>query len=236
MSSEPQERTTVIIALPGREYSGEFLLGWTRAINALWENNYNVIIVNKYSSFVTFSRMETMGLDVLRGVDQKPYNGNVKYDVWVTIDSDIIFTPTHLIELIESAKNHHTVVSGLYLMADMKHFPCILDWNEDYFAQNGSFQFITPADVENYRSETQQVFLPVCYNGMGFFACRFGVLEKLQYPYFDGGLQEIKTQNGVIVRDICSEDVAFCRNLKKAGETVYVNTNIRVGHEKKMII
>ena len=41
--------------------------------------------------------MQTLGLDVLRGVQQKPFN-NLDFDVWVTIDSDVIFSPQQLID------------------------------------------------------------------------------------------------------------------------------------------
>jgi hypothetical protein len=32
-------------------------------------------------AYVTFSRMKTLGLDVLRGADQKPFGGQVDYDI-----------------------------------------------------------------------------------------------------------------------------------------------------------
>ena len=83
----------IIVALPGNTYSGNSLMAWTRTINALWKMNYEVIVLNRYSSFVSFSRMQTLGLDVRRGPNQKPFNGQLKYDVWLTIDSDVIFTP-----------------------------------------------------------------------------------------------------------------------------------------------
>jgi hypothetical protein len=70
-------------------------------------------MVNDYSSFVPFARMKTLGLDVLRGSEQKPFDGNVNYDVWVTIDSDMFFIPEQIIELIEDT-DKHPVVSGVY--------------------------------------------------------------------------------------------------------------------------
>ncbi len=60
---------------------------------------YDVILTNEYSSYVTFSRMKTLGLDVLKGVDQKPFDGKIDYDVWLTIDSDIIFKPEQVLRL-----------------------------------------------------------------------------------------------------------------------------------------
>jgi len=79
--------------------------------------------------------------------------------------------------------------------------------------------------------------MEVVYNGMGLFACKKGVIEQLKYPYFYRELQEIHDAEGkVVMRDMCSEDVAFCKNLKDAGFNVYVNCNIRVGHEKSYVI
>lgn len=230
------EKKVVVIALPGNNYSGTFLVAWTRTIDRLWKMNYDVIALNRYSSFVSFSRMQTLGLDVRRGPNQKPFDGKLKYDVWLTIDSDVVFTPEQVIELIENTEIH-PVVSGLYMMADLQHFPCITDWNEKYFEENGTFQFVTPEIVENYKKETQQKFMPVVYNGMGFFACRYGVIESMKYPYFWDELQTIKNENGdILMADMCSEDVAFCRGLAKVGHTIYVNCDLRVGHEKTLII
>jgi hypothetical protein len=50
------------------------------------DQGYEVVITNEYSSYVTFSRMKTLGLDVLGGIDQIPFGGKLNYDVWLTID------------------------------------------------------------------------------------------------------------------------------------------------------
>jgi len=191
----------------------------------LTKKGYDFMVTNEYSSFVTFSRMKTLGLDVLRGADQKPFGGQVDYDVWLTIDSDIVFTPEQVVELIEDTKKY-PVVSGLYRMQDMKHLACVKEWDVDYFKKNGSFEFMKADELEK-----EDKYISVAYNGMGFFACRKEVLEKMQYPYFSYPLIEIDG-----MKDMCSEDVAFCKNLKDAGFEVIVNTTLRVGHEKTMTI
>jgi len=191
----------------------------------LTKKGYDFMVTNEYSSFVTFSRMKTLGLDVLRGADQKPFGGQVDYDVWLTIDSDIVFTPEQVVELLEDTKKY-PVVSGLYRMQDMKHLACVKEWDVDYFKKNGSFEFMKADELEK-----EDKYISVAYNGMGFFACRKEVLEKMQYPYFSYPLIEIDG-----MKDMCSEDVAFCKNLKDAGFEVIVNTTLRVGHEKTMTI
>jgi len=220
----------VVFALPGRSFSGTFLMNWSQTLMTLTKKGYDFVVTNEFSSFVPFSRMKTLGLDVLRGSEQKPFGGEVEYDVWLTIDSDIVFTPEQIIELIEDTKTY-PVVSGLYRMQDMVHYACVKDWDLDYFKKTGSFQFMKVGELEK-----EGKYVSVAYNGMGFFACRKEVLEKLKYPYFSYPLIEIEAGDGKLLRDMCSEDVAFCKNLKDAGFDVIVNTTLRVGHEKTLVI
>ncbi len=219
----------VIVALSGRTFSGTFLMRWSETLLELTKRGYQVMVSNEFSSFVTFSRMKTLGLDVLRGADQKPFGGKIEYDVWVTIDSDIVFTPEQVIELLEDTKKY-PIVSGLYRMQDMVHYACVKEWDLDYFKKVGSFKFMKSDE------EVKDKYISVAYNGMGFFACRKGVIEKLKYPYFTYPLIEMEGEDGTLLRDTCSEDVAFCKNLKDAGFDVIVNTTLRVGHEKTLVI
>jgi hypothetical protein len=220
----------VIIALPGREYSGNFLKNWSETLMVLTQKGYKVTLINEYSSFVSFSRMKTLGLDVMRGATQVPFDGKLDYDVWLTIDSDIFFIPEQVIELIEDT-DKHPVVSGLYRMSDLQHYTAVKEWDMDYFKKHGTFEFLRVDGLD-----TSKKYMKVAYNGMGFFACRKGVIENLKYPYFSYPLIEMETEDGKILRDMCSEDVAFCKNLKDAGYDVIVNTSLRVGHEKTLVI
>jgi hypothetical protein len=222
--------TKVVIALPGKTFSGSFLMNWTQTIMTLAKRGYNVTVSNEFSSFVPFSRMKTLGLDVLRGSEQKPFGGTLEYDVWLTIDSDIVFTPEQVIELIEDTKKY-PVISGLYRMQDMKHYACVKEWDTDYFKKTGTFQFMSVEEIDN-----EEKYIPVSYNGMGFFACRKGVIEKMRYPYFSYPLIEIEGEDGKVLRDLCSEDVAFCKNLSDAGFDIMVNTSLRLGHEKTLVL
>ena len=219
----------IVIALPGRTFSGKFMLSLLETYVKLKSRNYDVVISHGYSSFVPFSRMKTLGLDVLRGALQKPFGNTLDYDVWITIDSDIVFTPEQIIELIEDSEKY-PVISGIYAMEDMKHYACVKEWDVEYFKNTGSFQFMKIG--EGFSDK----YMSVAYNGMGFFACRKGVIEKLKYPYFNYPLIEIEGKDGELLRDMCSEDVAFCKNITDAGIPITVNTSLRVGHEKTLVI
>ena len=233
---EKPKKKRVIIALPGSHFSNNFLLCWTQALYVLWEQGYNVVVSPATSSYVTFCRMKTLGLDVLRGPTQKPFNGELDYDVFVSIDSDIVFSPAMLLELIETT-DLQPVVSGYYMMADGKNLAVVKDWDISYFAQNGIFKFLTPSDIESWKTDNvDQRFMEVSYSGMGFFACRREVLESLSYPYFDAPLQTIPMPDGTQLVDICSEDVAFAKNIQANGYKINMHIGLRVGHEKNVIL
>ena len=119
--------TKVIIALPGRTYSGRFMMNLINTIMTMKSRGYEIVMTNEYSSYVTFSRMKTLGLDVLKGANQSPFDGKLDYDVWLTIDSDIVFTPEQVIELVDNTEKY-PVVSGLYRMEDLTHYACVIPW------------------------------------------------------------------------------------------------------------
>ena len=251
-----QKKLRVIVGLPGDHFSQSFLLSWTQSLYTLWNSNrYDIVVSPGKSSFVPFARMHTLGVSVLRGKNQKPFNGE-EYDVFVSIDSDVVFSAAQLMELIECTKVH-PVVSGYYMMSNNKQFAVVRDWNKSYFAENGTFQFLEPKDVESQvkkfvdaleerkkaeenKEEVKPLpepeFMKVSYAGLGFFACRKEVLDALQYPFFNRELQKMRGKDGLELVDMCSEDVAFCKNIDDAAFDIMLNTRLRVGHEKSVVL
>jgi hypothetical protein len=65
----------------------------------------------------------------------------------------------------------------------------------------------------------------------GMLQLRDIILLIFKYPWFHSELQQI----GDFV-NMSSEDVAFCRALEAAGHPVHLDTKLRVGHQKKVII
>jgi len=181
------------------------------------------MISQQYSSVVHFARARCLGGDVLKGPDQKPFQGTVEYDAMMWIDSDMIFKVEDFLKIIESP---HDVTAGIYMMEDLQNLAVVKDWDEEYFKKNGSFKFLSPPDLEN-----EPRYVPVSYAGMGWMLIRKGVIEDLKYPWFWSPLQQV----GDLV-DMNSEDVALCRAMKAAGHQVYIDKTLRVGHQKNMII
>jgi hypothetical protein len=213
----------IVFCMPGREYSREFLLSWSDLLMQATAKGHQCMISQQYSSVVHFARAKCLGGDVTKGPDQKPFQGGVEYDAMMWIDSDIIFKPEDFFKILESP---HDVTAGLYMMEDLTHFAAVKDWDTDMFMKNGTFKFIRPDDLVGAAQ-----YVKVAYAGMGWMLIRKGVVEDLKYPWFWSDLQKI----GDLV-DMNSEDVAFCRALEAAGHPVHVDTQLRVGHQKKMII
>ena len=213
----------IVFCMPGRTYSREFLLAWSDLLIQATAKGHQCMISQQYSSVVHFARARCLGGDVLKGPDQKPFQGQVEYDAMLWIDSDMVFKPEDFFNILESP---HDVTAGLYMMEDLQHLAVVKDWDTEYFSKTGTFKFLSPPDLEN-----EPQYVPVSYAGMGWMLIRKGVLEDLKYPWFWSPLQQV----GELV-DMSSEDVALCKAMAAAGHQVYIDKTLRVGHQKNMII
>lgn len=219
----------VVFCMPGREYSREFLISWSGLLSECIARGVTPIMSQQYSSVVHFARSKCLGADVTKGANQKPFQGQLPYDYIMWIDSDMVFGPAEFFKLLESP---HEVTSGLYLMEDRKNFATVKSWDVEYFQEHGTFKFM---DQEALDAETER-YAQVAYAGMGWMLIKAGVLENLKYPWFTYDLQKIPTKDGGLMIDMCSEDVALCRNLAEAGVRVRVDKTCRVGHQKSFVI
>jgi hypothetical protein len=219
----PTKPKKLVICLPGSSFSGKFVECLLELINYLATNNIQFVISRGESPVVYYARNMCLGGDNLRGEEQKPFNGTVEYTHMLWIDSDIIFSPNHVQVLLNHDKD---IVSGVYLMADRVHYASVEVWDEDYFVQHGSFKFLSPKDLENKKD-----LIDVAYTGFGFMLVKKGVFESLNYPWFRPIFYSIKH-----VKDFSSEDSAFCRLVREKGYKVYIDPQLRVGHEKKIVI
>jgi hypothetical protein len=226
----------VVLALPGDNFSSAFLMSLLTTMNALLDSKkYKLIISPGVSSYVTFARMQTLGLNVLRGAEQKAFDGQ-PFDYWITIDSDQVFSPVQIIDLLDSLETH-PVVAGCYRMSNLTHYPVVEEWDNEHFKKHGAYEFMGVDKLETWKKENEgENFKKVVYAGMGFFGMRKEVLDAMKYPYFDSEKTTIDGDNGVVLQDVMSEDVAFCKNIQKAGFDIMLKATLRVGHQKLVVL
>lgn len=218
----------VILALPGTEFSEQFILAWTETILHLSKQGYPVAVISGFSENKQFSRMNTIGVDIKRGQDQKPFDSKVEYDVWLSIDSNILFTPKQVVELIEDT-DKYPIVSAVYRV-NQNELSAISSIDDELLAKHGNYPRLTKEMLDPNLKHVN-----VAATDLGMIACRKDALETIQYPHFFYPLVNIKTEENDI-SSIVSDSMAFCMKVRDAGLEITVNTDVMVGNQQKIIM
>ena len=218
---------TVVFCIPGRSFSKDFLVSWSELLLQCLRNNINPILSPAYDPVVHYARNKCLGGSVLRGRYQKPFNGEIAYDYMLWIDSDVVYTFDHFKKLLSWNKQ---IVSGIYMMSDRVNFATVKNWDIDYFGKHGSFKFLTEADTKDVTG-----LIEVAYTGFGFMLIRRGILESLEYPWFQSIMHNLSVDDKDVV-DFSSEDSSICFMLRQKGYKIFVDPSVRVGHEKSFVI
>ena len=219
---------TVVFCLPGRGVSYTFLKNFVTLCFDLVQNKASIQISQDYSSMVNFARCKCLGANVLRGPDQLPWDGKLKYDYQLWIDSDIVFNVEKFYQLVLMDEK---IASGWYCTEDGKT-TSVAHWlDEDDFKGNGG---VMNHETLDSIAKRQKPFT-LDYAGFGWLLIKHGVFEDSQmtYPWFAPKMQVFESG---AVQDMCGEDVSFCLDAKEAGFRIMCDPRIRVGHEKTRVI
>lgn len=212
----------IVFCLPGSNYSGNFLKCWTNLQKYCFNNNINPILSQHYSCNIYYSRTMCLDGNSKNGKYQKPFQGNLEYDYLMWIDSDIIFNVNQFSKLLS---HNLDIVSGLYLTHNNREYATVKNWDVETYKKNGRFDFLKKEDIK-----TNDLF-EVSYTGFGFMLIKYGVFEKLKYPWFKPRFIEMDH-----ITEFTMEDVTFCIEAKEKGFKIMIDPTVKVGHEKKFII
>ena len=125
---------TVVFCLPGRGVSYQFLKSFVSLCFDLVQSGASIQISQDYSSMVNFARCKCLGANVLRGADQLPWDGKLKYDYQLWIDSDIVFNVEKFYQILLMDQD---IAAGWYCTEDGKT-TSVAHWlEEDDFRTNG---------------------------------------------------------------------------------------------------
>lgn len=240
-----EKQLKIVFCIPGRQFSNKFLTSWSETLLSFTRAGHQVFLSNQYSSVVYYARNQCLGGSVVKGTEQKPFDGKLEYDYMVWVDSDMVFTPQQVARMIghmetDSSKD---IIGSACLTEDDTTFN-ILDkgeWDFNKFIENkGSFKHMKREDLF---TKKDQLF-EVDYCGFGLMCVRKGVFEALEYPWFKPLFYDfqVETQDASgnteqrKIQDFCSEDVAFCRSVIEKGYSVWVDPLVTVGHEKSVVL
>ena len=207
----------VIICSPGKEFSGKFLRNLTELICYFDSNGVEYEYISGYLPNIYESRNKML----LGSPEQTKVLNGEDYDYILWIDDDITFSVEDFIKLQNADKE---VIGGMYLMADGQQYAAVKYWNEDYFKQHGTFEFLTRKDIQ-----IRTIPMRVEYLGFGFLLVKKGVFEQMEYPWFEPTTVKI----GSCV-DFSMEDVTFCLKCKDKGIKVFAHPSVKVGHNKTL--
>jgi len=229
---DEKKKKIVALAFQGENFSSKFLLCWTNTLSYLWQSgNYEFLIAcgDNQSSF--HSRLRTLGLN---NEIHKPFN-NTKYDYWITIDHNMLFTPQQIIDMIDSL-DKYDVVSGLYKTEDAINYNVIQKLDTDFFAKNGGFKYLNQEELDKWKENSDNKYMEVEYVGLSFFGAKSEVFEKLDYPYFNGNNLVINKEDGSKYDIVPSEEYNLCKNIINAGYKIMLNTELRLGCAVKLVV
>ena len=219
---------SLVFCMPGRGCSYVFLKNFVQMAFDLVQHGVSIQISQDYSSMVNFARCKCLGANVLRGPDQIPWDGKLKYDYQLWIDSDIVFKTEQLLQLVLMEKD---IAAGWYMTEDGQT-TSVAHWlDEDNFRNNGGVMNHETGETMSKRKKP----FTVDYTGFGWVLIKKGVWEheEMKYPWFAPKMQVFESGD---VQDMCGEDVSFCLDALEAGFEIWCDPTIRVGHEKTRII
>ena len=236
---------TIVFCLPGRGCSFVFLKNFVQLCFDMVQAGMSIQISQDYSSMVNFARCKCLGANVLRGPNQIPWDGKLKYDYQLWIDSDIVFDTSKFWQLCdlacpaeainEDGTNNEELLrerasTGGWYATEDGHTTSVAHWlEEDDFRKNGGVMNHETVESMGKRNKP----FTVDYTGFGWVLIKHGVFEELEYPWFAPKMQVFESG---AVQDMCGEDVSFCLDAIEKGYKIWCDPRIRVGHEKTRVI
>ena len=256
----------IVFCLPGRGVSYTFLKNFVQLCFDLVQAGASIQISQDYSSMVNFARCKCLGANVLRGPNQIPWDGKLKYDYQLWIDSDIVFNSEKFWQLVLDAIPEEAITQepvtqkvkgedgketektvGYNLKVDSeKEREIVAGW---YCTEDGRTTSVAHwLEEDDFRS-----------NGGVMNHETIESISKRKKPFTVDytGFGWLLIKNGVFehegmpypwfapkmqvfesgeVQDMCGEDVSFCLDAKEAGFEIWCDPRIRVGHEKTRVI
>lgn len=214
----------VIFCLPGKQFSGRFIECWSTLLTFALNSGIECFVRNFYSSNIYLGRNLLLSQQK-KGTEKHPITlqpfEDLVYDYLMWIDSDMIFKPADFRKLIEYDR---PIVGGVARSGPDGQIAC------GDFLESGEITFHTEKSVkEAERNESGLV--SIGWTGFAFLCIRNGVFESMPYPWFRPILRKI----GDLV---CfpSEDVGWSMTVKKIGWDMFVDPEMKIGHEKTVIL
>ena len=136
----------IVICSPGSSFSKNFRRCWTNLLHYCWSNKIEIVLADAESNNIYYVRTKCLGGDCLKGIYQKPWQGQILYNYILWIDSDMTFSPDQLQKLIDY---NEPIVTGFYNWQGGNGLTCG-HWDIEFYKTNGYMPYLTEKSVESY--------------------------------------------------------------------------------------
>jgi hypothetical protein len=196
------ERKTIVFCYTGGDFSRAFLESWTKLLIELTEKGYVPMMAPGQASMEHFARSACLVGSIMAGSEQKPFQGQIKYDWIFWLDRHMVFEPNDFFKLLETP---HEVTSGSRFDGGVANFA--LAWEEDYYVEHGCMRAVTKADADEMLAKGLRYVEVECAT-MDWMLIRPGVIERTTFPWFTVPQLQVGE-----CRDMCGPDISFCRKV-----------------------
>ena len=209
----------IVFCCPGNHFSEYWVSCFGRTLIDLYDRGYSLRTKIAYHPNVYDARNWLL-INFPSGLkkDKKdiPWNGDLDYDYIMWIDSDMVWEPEHILTLLRYDKD---IVTGVTMLANNTCNMVALD-DDEY-------------DMMSYSLIKGKGLTEVRACGFAFVLVKRGVFEKVKYPWF----RPVYFYNKELEMDKpVSEDIGFCMLAKEAGYKIYVDPDVVLGHEKRVML
>lgn len=207
----------IVFCTPGHSMMSSYVKCFLSTIYELQQRGISWAWASEYSSHVADAREITLNGDNNNIInDSRPFKGEITYDKLMWIDSDINWKPEDVIKLYESDKD---IISGCYMLG-----------TGEVVAYDKLFGPAYKYDEIKDRTDTFKVESI----GFGFVCIKQGIFEQLSRPWFQSVEATVSRENENFTFPILGEDLSFCHRVKSLGYEVYLDTSVKLVHNKMM--
>jgi hypothetical protein len=217
------KQKVIIFCIPGNKFNSKFILCWSELILKCLVNNYRPILCQENDRNIFIERNKCLGGNILQAnKNQKPFQGNVKYDYIVWINPNVIFTFQDLEKLL---KSDYDVTSGVYTLSVPGDITNVVQ-NFDYkfYKENGTFNFLTNDTIVKMDKINNRYF-EADFVDFGWVCLKKEISEKIDYPWFESYTKDEKVS-------LFTDSYSYCKKLKEKGVKIMVDSNIKMNYSE----
>lgn len=224
-----------IFCLPGNPSSGVQSMNVFGCIIDLMAKGKNVLIRSSQSNNIYLVRNMCLGTKTFE-MEQVPFEDVCDdYDKIVWVDSDNIITSYAVLKL---AAHDEDIVAAWYTMVPQTT-SALSGYTKAACGLIADFE--RPWTKRPYLSgiipfvqRNEKGLIPAHYAGMGLMVIKKGVFEKIGFPWFESWRNQFTHQN-IQMCELVTDDDGFCHKALDNGFKIWIDPEIRIGHQKNII-